>query len=51
MRPESPKLLEDARAAAGYILTKTRGLTLDEDLADDAAAAAVRYFCGALFPG
>ncbi len=45
MRPEAPKLLEDARASAAFILAKTRGLTLDAYLADDVLRPAVeRHF-------
>lgn len=45
MQPESPKLLEDVRAAADYIRTKCDGLALDDYLADDVLRPAVeRYF-------
>ncbi len=33
MQPEAPKLLEDIRAAAAYILDKTGGKTLNQYLA------------------
>ncbi len=33
MQPEAPKLLEDIRAAAAYVLDKTGGKTLDQYLA------------------
>ncbi len=35
MQPESPKLLEDVRVAASFILDKTRGKVLDDYLCDD----------------
>ena len=35
MQPEAPKLLEDIRAPAAYILDKTGGKTLDQYLSDD----------------
>lgn len=45
MRPESPKHLEDIRAAAGYILEKTRGKTVEDYLSDDLLRPAVeRHF-------
>ncbi|MFH0982367.1 MAG: DUF86 domain-containing protein [Planctomycetota bacterium] len=45
MRPESPKVLEDIRAAASYVLDKTRGKTLEEYLQDDLLRPAVeRHF-------
>ena len=45
MRPESPKLLEDVRAAAAFILDHTRGKTLDDYLTNDLLRPAVeRYF-------
>lgn len=45
MQPESPKHLEDIRAAAGYILEKTRGKTVEDYLSDDLLRPAVeRHF-------
>jgi uncharacterized protein with HEPN domain len=45
MRPETPKLLEDVRAAVVYILTKTHGRTLTDYLQDDLLRPAVeRHF-------
>jgi len=45
MRPESPKLLEDIRAGAAYILDKTRNKTLSDDAGDDLLRPAVeRHF-------
>ena len=41
MRPESPKLLEDIRAAAAFVAAKTSGKSLDDYLADDLLRAAV----------
>lgn len=41
MRPETPKLLEDVRCAAAYILEKTNGKSLDDYLADDLLRPAV----------
>ena len=41
MRPEAPKLLEDVRCAAAYILEKTNGKSLDDYLADDLLRPAV----------
>ena len=41
MRPESPKLLEDIRAAAEYILRVTRGKTMADYLADELLRPAV----------
>lgn len=45
MPPESVKLVEDVRAAASYILDKTRGKILDDYLTDDLLRPAVeRHF-------
>ena len=45
MQPESPKLLEDIRVAAEYVLNKTQGSSLDAYLADDVLRPAVeRHF-------
>ena len=45
MQPESPKHLEDIRAAAGYILEKTRGKAVEDYLSDDLLRPAVeRHF-------
>ena len=41
MRPESPKLLEDIRATAAFVVDKTRGKSLDDYLADDLLRPAV----------
>lgn len=45
MQPRTPKLLEDIRRAAAYILVKTRGRLLDDYLQDDLLRPAVeRHF-------
>ena len=45
MQPESPKFLEDIRAAAGYILEKTRDKSVEDYLSDDLLKPAVeRHF-------
>jgi uncharacterized protein with HEPN domain len=45
MRPESVTLLENVRAAAAYILDKTRGKSFDDYLSDDLLGPAVeRHF-------
>lgn len=45
MLPDSPKLLEDIRASAAFILDKTRGKAEAEYLADDLLRPAVeRHF-------
>lgn len=41
MRPETPKLLEDVRVAAAFILDKTSGKALDDYLGDDLLRPAV----------
>ena len=41
MQPETPKLLEDVRIAAAFILDKTNGKSLDDYLADDILRPAV----------
>lgn len=45
MQPEAPKLLEDIRKAASYILEKTSGKSLVQYLSDDLLRPAVeRHF-------
>jgi uncharacterized protein with HEPN domain len=45
MQPDSPRHLEDIRAAAGYILDKTSGKTVEDYLSDDLLRPAVeRHF-------
>lgn len=41
MHPKSPKLLEDVRAAAAYILNATRHKTFNEYLADETLRFAI----------
>lgn len=45
MQPESPKLLEDIRTAAAFVLDKTRGKSLADYASDDVLRPAVeRHF-------
>ncbi|HWB53123.1 MAG TPA: HepT-like ribonuclease domain-containing protein [Tepidisphaeraceae bacterium] len=45
MQPESPKLLEDVRCAAQYIVRVTRGKTFSDYISDELLAPAVeRHF-------